>query len=101
MPAKTTEAEYQKIKAVLLQENIQTETELNDKIEGMRASAKKHTIIISVIAVALIAAFPKYAVFSILLAGVYLAWLWSSTLASKHYFSRYLSEMQQAETQEK
>ena len=98
MRLKTNEAEYQKIKQLLSESDVKSQTDLQEKINGMQRSAKNYSLIIACITLVLVAIFPRFAIFSILVSAVYLAWIWSSTLSGKHYFQRYLDEQKSPTT---
>ena len=92
MPRRQNEAEYQEIKKILSASNISSAEKLQLKIDGMMKAARLYSLAGLGVAIVLLTVLPKYALFIILLFSLYMAWLWSSTLSSKHYFKRYLDE---------
>ncbi|MGH1428766.1 MAG: hypothetical protein ACRBEE_12555 [Arenicella sp.] len=92
MKPRQNEAEYQAIKKVLLDSDIHSEKDIKLKTQGMMKAAKLYSVLGSLLMLTFVLILPRYSVFTILLFCLYMAWLWSSTLASKHYFQRYLQE---------
>ena len=92
MKPRQNEAEYQAIKKVLLDSDIHSKQDVTLKTQGMMKAAKLYSLLGSLLMLTLILILPRYTIFTILLFCLYMAWLWSSTLASKHYFQRYLEE---------
>ncbi len=92
MKPRQNEAEYQAIKKVLLDSDIHSEKDIRLKTQGMMKAAKLYSVLGSLLMLTFVLVLPRYSVFTILLFCLYMAWLWSSTLASKHYFQRYLQE---------
>lgn len=92
MPKKVSEKEYQLIKQTLLDSDVKTAEQLEEKMRSMSQSAKKYSVIGAIITAIVIYALPKYAVFIVLIYCLYMAWMWSSTISSKQYFKRYLDE---------
>ncbi len=93
MKSRNNENEYQEIKSILQKENINTQDQVNRKIEEIFNAAKRYSLIALIITFALCAILPTYTIFIVLLFGIFVAWLWSSSLSSKHYFQRYLKEL--------
>ena len=89
------EKEYQEIKRILLASNVSTENQVELKIQGMLGTAKKYTIVSFILALILAVLLPRFIVFTVMIFCLYIAWLWSSTLSSKSYFTRYLKEIEQ------
>jgi len=93
MPKKVSEKEYQLIKQTLIDSDIKTAKQLEEKIADMSKSAKKFSIIGAIITAVILFVLPKYAIFIVMIYCLYMAWMWSSTLSSKQYFKRYLAEI--------
>ena len=89
------EKEYQEIKRILLASNVSTENQVEFKIQGMLGTAKKYTVVSFILALILAVLLPRFIVFTVMIFCLYTAWLWSSTLSSKSYFTRYLKEIEQ------
>ena len=89
------EKEYQEIKRILLASNVSTENQVEFKIQGMLGTAKKYTVVSFILALILAVLLPRFIVFTVMIFCLYIAWLWSSTLSSKSYFTRYLKEIEQ------
>lgn len=92
MKPRQSEAEYQEIKKILSASNVSCADDMQDKMNGMMKAAKLYSIAGASLVVTLLILLPKFSVFTVLLYCLYMAWLWSSTLSSKHYFKRYLDE---------
>lgn len=92
MKPRQNETEYQEIKKVLHGGNISSPEQIDEKIQGMLKAARLYSLLGGLLIVTLVLILPKFSIFTIMIYCLFLAWLWSSTLASKHYFRRYLEE---------
>ena len=93
MKSRNNESEYQAIKSILVKQNINSQDQINQKIKEMFDAAKKYSFIALIITICLCVLLPIYTVFIVLLFGIFMAWLWSSSLSSKHYFQRFIEEL--------
>ena len=87
------ESEYQLIKQSLLDLNITTKEQLEKETKKLHQTAIKYTLTSISIALLLCLVLTKFSVFIVLILMIFLSWLWSSNINSKHYFQRYLSEL--------
>ncbi len=92
MKPRQNEAEYQEIKKVLKGSDINSEEQLNEKIQGMFKAARLYSLIGGLLMITLLLILPRFSIFTVMLFCLFMAWLWSSTMASKNYFQRYLDE---------
>ncbi len=92
MKPRNNEAEYQQIKKVLNDSNINTVEKLDEKIQGMLKAARLYSLLGGLLMITLLLLLPRFSIFTVMIFCLFMAWLWSSTLASKHYFQRYLDE---------
>jgi len=87
------ESEYQLIKQSLFELNITTKEQLDKETKKLHQTAIKYTLISISVALLLCLVLTKFSVFIVLILMIFLSWLWSSNINSKHYFQRYLSEL--------
>jgi len=100
MKKRNSETEYQAIKTMLLANDLKTDEQVNEKIVNMFSSAKRYSVFSALAALILCLALPKFSIFIILGFCIFMAWLWSSSVSSKHYFQRYLNELENQEPSE-
>ena len=93
MKKKLNESEYQQIKKVLQESGINTMEQLDAKRQAMFKSAQHYSLIAFVLLVIIMFLLPKYIVFTVMFFLLAMAWLWSSTVGSQHYFKRYIDEV--------
>ena len=92
MKPRQNETEYQEIKKVLKGSDVTSEEQLNEKINGMLKAARLYSLIGGLLMIIFLVLLPRFSIFTIMIFCLFMAWLWSSTIASKNYFQRYLDE---------
>ncbi|MGH1540890.1 MAG: hypothetical protein ACRBHB_10745 [Arenicella sp.] len=92
MARNKNEQHYQLVMQDLKASGVETEEQAKEKIQNMMGTAKLYSKVAVLVLLIFLLALPRYAVFSVMIALIFLAWVWSSTIAGRQYIQRYIAE---------